>query len=66
MGDDGDAASLVDPAHGVTQAGPDVGHVAGLAFGQVAAEDLGHVAAVAGVDQKRAKWVREISSGLPT
>lgn len=46
---------LVDPAHGIAQRGPAVGHVAGLAFGEVFAKDLVRVAAHLRLYQKPRK-----------
>jgi hypothetical protein len=50
VGDHGDAAGLRDPLHGVTQPRPAVRHIAGLAVGQEAPENLVRVAAGAGLD----------------
>src|SRR5699024_2530459 len=50
MGDDGDAAGTLDPAHGLVERGPAVRHVAGFAFAEVFAEDLGGAGAAAGLD----------------
>ena len=66
MRDDGDAAGLADPAHRVAQLRPAVRHVAGLAFGEEAAEDLVRVGHTPLSTRKRAKCVRETRSGLPT
>ena len=52
VGDDGDAAGLADPAHGVAQARPAVRHEAGVAFGQVAPEHGMGVGADAALDEE--------------
>ena len=52
VGDDGHAARLRDPAYGLAQPGPVVGHIAGLAGGEETAEDFAVVAAHAGFNQK--------------
>jgi hypothetical protein len=51
VGDHRHAAGAVDPAQRVAQAGPAVWHETRLALGEEAAEHLGHVAAMAGLDQ---------------
>ncbi len=57
--DHGHAAGLRDPAHRVAQRGPAVRHVAGLAFGEEAAEYLGRIAAHACLDEE----AREMRAG---
>ncbi len=57
--DDGQPAGVHDPAHRVAQRRPAVRHVAGLALGEEAAEDLGHVRALAALHQE----TREVGAG---
>jgi len=50
VGDHGHAPGLGDPAHGIAQARPAVRHVAGLAFGEIAAKDFACFAGKAALD----------------
>ena len=51
----GHATRIGDPVHGVAQAGPAGGHIAGVAFGEVFAKHLVGFFAHAGFDQKAGK-----------
>ena len=55
VGHHGDTLCLGDPANGFLQAGPALGHVPGLAIGQVVLEHLGDVLADAGLHQMACK-----------
>ena len=52
VGNHGHAAGIHDPAHGVLQIRPDMGDITGLAFGQIAFEDLIGVAADSALHEK--------------